>query len=141
MFNENGCYLIEYYDWDFDNTCKKFLEIIIVEFDINNNLTLKSFGSDGIYNQYDFDHNFNSITMIKKLSVKDLEKLITTKEVKKEMTNVANKLKTARAKKGLTLQQVATKAKTSTGYLHDMENGRRNPSPEMLKRLSKVLFN
>lgn len=55
------------------------------------------------------------------------------------MTVLARKIKHARQKKGMTLAQVATKAKTSSGYVHDLENGRRNPSESMLKRLTKVL--
>ena len=56
------------------------------------------------------------------------------------MVNLARKLKKSRLSKGLSLREVAEKIKSSSGYVHDMENGRRNPSEKMLKKLERVLF-
>lgn len=50
-----------------------------------------------------------------------------------------SEFKQARLSKGLTLAQVAAKVKTSAGYIHDIENGRRSPSPKLEGKLTKLL--
>lgn len=38
-----------------------------------------------------------------------------------------------------TLQELADKVGTSRGYIHDIENDRRQPSPKMVKALAEAL--
>jgi transcriptional regulator with XRE-family HTH domain len=55
----------------------------------------------------------------------------------KRLATVLTKLRDA---KGLTQEQLATRAKVSRGYLADLEAGhRRNPSVPVLKRLARAL--
>lgn len=55
------------------------------------------------------------------------------------MNTLGNLLKTRRKEKKLTLVQLADKLELTHGYLSNVENGNRNPSPEVLKKLSKTL--
>lgn len=48
-------------------------------------------------------------------------------------------IKDQRKTKKLTLVQLASMLDVTQGYLSNIENGNRNPSPEVLKKLSKTL--
>lgn len=48
-------------------------------------------------------------------------------------------IKNQRKTKKLTLVQLASLLDVTQGYLSNIENGNRNPSPEVLKKLSKTL--
>lgn len=51
-----------------------------------------------------------------------------------------NKLKEFRQEKGMTLEDLATKAGVSAGYLCHLENGsRQHPSIEMMEKIAKAL--
>ena len=55
------------------------------------------------------------------------------------MNTLGNLLKNRRKEKKLTLVQLADKLELTHGYLSNVENGNRNPSPEVLKKLSVAL--
>lgn len=51
-----------------------------------------------------------------------------------------NKIKKIRSEKGLTLRQLSKLSDVASGYISDLENGRRkNPSLETMTRISKAL--
>ena len=51
-----------------------------------------------------------------------------------------NNIKRIRKEQGLTLRELAEKAKISTGYLCHLEKGtRNNPSTKIMEELSKIL--
>lgn len=78
---------------------------------------------------------FNNL--VKMAEKKGLIKLV-NKGGGKDMT-VAQTLKTNRLKRKMTLQQVADRIRSSRGFVHDLENGRRNPSAETKKKLRFLL--
>jgi transcriptional regulator with XRE-family HTH domain len=56
------------------------------------------------------------------------------------MERLAERLKAARAERGLSLEAAARPAAISTAYLHKLEGGRvGNPSPRVLERVAAVL--
>jgi len=56
------------------------------------------------------------------------------------METLAEQLRRARSKRGLTLEAASGAAQISTAYLHKLEAGRvRTPSPHVLRRVGEVL--
>lgn len=52
---------------------------------------------------------------------------------------LAYNIKKCRKTKGLTQEQLAEKAQTSTNYLGSIETGKKYPSPQMMDKLAKTL--
>ena len=52
---------------------------------------------------------------------------------------LAYNIKKCRKTKGLTQEQLAEKAQTSTNYLGSIETGKKYPSPQMIDKLAKAL--
>ena len=52
---------------------------------------------------------------------------------------LAYNIKKCRKTKGLTQEQLAEKAQTSTNYLGSIETGKKYPSPQMMDKLAKAL--
>lgn len=52
---------------------------------------------------------------------------------------LAYNIKKYRNTKGLTQEQLAEKAETSTNYLGSIETGKKYPSPQMIDKLAKAL--
>ena len=52
---------------------------------------------------------------------------------------LAYNIKKCRETKGLTQEQLAEKAQTSTNYLGSIETGKKYPSPQMIDKLAKAL--
>ena len=52
---------------------------------------------------------------------------------------LAYNIKKCRKTKGLTQEQLAEKAQTSTNYLSSIETGKKYPSPQMMDKLAKAL--
>lgn len=48
-------------------------------------------------------------------------------------------LKAIRERSAMTFQQLADETGTSAGYIHDIEAGRRNPSPSTMIAIAKAL--
>lgn len=48
-------------------------------------------------------------------------------------------IRDARKRLGITQPQLAIKVKVSQGHISGVENGKENPSPDLAKRLAKVL--
>ena len=55
------------------------------------------------------------------------------------MANTGDRIRAIREKRGLTQDQLADKAKISTGFLSDVENGKRNVSSENLLKIANSL--
>jgi transcriptional regulator with XRE-family HTH domain len=55
------------------------------------------------------------------------------------MANTGDRIRAIREKRGLTQDQLADKAKISTGFLSDVENGKRNVSSENLLKIANAL--
>jgi len=55
------------------------------------------------------------------------------------MANTGDRIRAIRDKRGLTQDQLADKAKISTGFLSDVENGKRNVSSENLLKIANAL--
>jgi transcriptional regulator with XRE-family HTH domain len=55
------------------------------------------------------------------------------------MANTGDRIQAIREKRGLTQDQLADKAKISTGFLSDVENGKRNVSSENLLKIANAL--
>jgi transcriptional regulator with XRE-family HTH domain len=55
------------------------------------------------------------------------------------MANTGDRIRGIREKRGLTQDQLADKAKISTGFLSDVENGKRNVSSENLLKIANAL--
>ena len=52
---------------------------------------------------------------------------------------LAYNIKKCRKTKGLTQEQLAEKAQTSTNYIGSIETGKKYPSPQMMDKLAKAL--
>jgi transcriptional regulator with XRE-family HTH domain len=55
------------------------------------------------------------------------------------MANTGDRIRAIREKRGLTQDQLADKAKISTGFLSDVENSKRNVSSENLLKIANAL--
>ena len=55
------------------------------------------------------------------------------------MAHTGDRIRAIREKRGLTQDQLADKAKISTGFLSDVENGKRNVSSENLLKIANAL--
>jgi transcriptional regulator with XRE-family HTH domain len=55
------------------------------------------------------------------------------------MANTGDRIRAIREKRGLTQDQLAEKAKISTGFLSDVETGKRNVSSENLLKIANAL--
>jgi transcriptional regulator with XRE-family HTH domain len=55
------------------------------------------------------------------------------------MANTGDRIRAIREKRGLTQDQLADKAKISTGFLSDVENAKRNVSSENLLKIANAL--
>lgn len=47
-------------------------------------------------------------------------------------------LVTYRSRRGINQQQLASELGTSPGYLHDLETGRRKPSPALTRKIEEL---
>ena len=52
------------------------------------------------------------------------------------MPTFAEKLRTLRKQRGLTLRQLAEILSTSSGYIADLESGRRQPSLDLARKMA-----